>query len=213
MWSKVLFIFVLAGIGRGDGPKQLSVTVLYESKCPDSRSFVLRQLQQAMVLLRDQVQLTLVPFGKADSVDSGYGGFQCQHGPPECQGNIVQDCALSLMANRDDLEKTAYVACEMSTLAGTEGSLMCVQKANVSSAAVSECISSGRGTLLQLHSERVTKQYRPKFIPTVIINGVFNQHIQDMSQFDLIGTLCALLRQKGNCADIYNNNALQYVLG
>ncbi|XP_013196703.1 gamma-interferon-inducible lysosomal thiol reductase [Amyelois transitella] len=207
MLVKVLFMFVLAGIGRGDGSLKLSMTVLYESKCPDSRSFVLWQLKPAMQLLRNRIKLQLVPFGKARSTNTGYG-FECQHGPSECLGNVVQDCALSLMYDRDDSEKTEYVACEMSTLAGARGSLECVQNANLAGAAVNQCISSGRGRQLQLESERLTNMYSPRFIPTVVINGIFNQRVQDMSQVNLIDTLCRILQQPSECRSYKNSNYL-----
>nr|AXY94834.1 GILT-like protein 1 [Galleria mellonella] len=188
------------------------LSVYYESKCPDSRAFILQQLQPALKLLHKHIKLNFIPFGKARSVNNGHGGFECQHGPAECLGNIVQECALDLMTGRNDLEKTAYVACEMRTLAGAQGNLECVEKAHLPANLVNECLSSGRGTSLQLHSEYLTKIVRPQFVPTVTIDGIFNQQIQDSSQEDLIGTLCSVLKETKECAQYYNSIAMKFIL-
>lgn len=55
------------------------------------------------------------------SLNYGDGGFECQHGPSECLGNIVQDCSLHLLHGQSDTDKLAYVACEMDTEAGSNG--------------------------------------------------------------------------------------------
>ncbi|XP_059062498.1 gamma-interferon-inducible lysosomal thiol reductase-like isoform X2 [Achroia grisella] len=188
------------------------VSVYYESKCPDSRAFILHQLQPAIKLLHKRITLNLIPFGKARSINNGYDGFECQHGPAECLGNVVQECALDVIKERTDLEKTAYVACEMKSLAGAQGSLECVEKANIPSNSVIECLSSDKGTSLQLHSEYLTKIVSPQFVPTVTIDGMFNQQIQDSSQEDLIDTLCSILQETKECAQYHNLMAMKYIL-
>lgn len=44
---------------------QTPVYVYYESLCPDSQAFVTKQLYPAMKMLKDHVQLHLIPFGKS----------------------------------------------------------------------------------------------------------------------------------------------------
>ncbi|KAL4711099.1 hypothetical protein ACJJTC_009470 [Scirpophaga incertulas] len=211
--KSVLILLILAAIKASDHVSHnLYISVYYESRCPDSRHFVLRQLKPAMDLLSSHIMLRLVPFGKSKSMDNGYGGFECQHGPSECLGNMVQSCTLDLMQSRTDIERVNYVACEMKRYAATNGDFSCVEKANVSPSKVNACIASGRGTQLQLDAEFYTKLVHPKFIPTITIDGIFNQKTQDEAQVDLIGTLCAMLKDTTSCAKYYNNMALQYIL-
>ncbi|RVE46987.1 hypothetical protein evm_008371 [Chilo suppressalis] len=213
--KQFLFIFcVLAAndLAYGYVPKELLLSVYYESKCPDSRDFVLNQLMPTMKMLPNNIILQLVPFGKAKSIEQGYRGFECQHGPSECLGNIIQSCALNLMRSKTDLKKAEYVACEMKSLASTRGDLTCVQQANLDPEMVNQCIESGEGAELQLDAEFLTGLISPKFIPTVTIDGIFNQQIQDHSQIDLTGTLCSILKETKQCAQHYNNMALKYVL-
>ncbi|KAI5646334.1 gamma interferon inducible lysosomal thiol reductase (GILT) domain-containing protein [Phthorimaea operculella] len=184
------------------------------SKCLDSKYFVLQQLLPVMRRLHEHVTVQYVPFGNAMSIDSGYGGFKCQHGDEECFGNIVQDCALDALNQRgaSDLEKLDYVACEMDTYAATRGDLQCVVRAKVMPDAIQECLNSGRGTALQLNSEYLTKLVHPKFIPTVTINGVFDQRVQDSANKDLFGTLCAYLPNAPACARYFNSTALNAIM-
>lgn len=50
--------------------------------------------------------------------------------------------------------------------------LQCVERARLSPAEVEKCVLMGKGTMLQLESEYHTSLVKPKFVPTVTINGV-----------------------------------------
>lgn len=63
---------------------QILLAVYYESKCPDSRAFVLQQLQPAMQLLHEHILLHLVPFGKSKVIHNYYqqkftNSFRCSN--------------------------------------------------------------------------------------------------------------------------------------
>ncbi|XP_047534049.1 gamma-interferon-inducible lysosomal thiol reductase-like [Vanessa atalanta] len=194
------------------GPQKIHLSVYYESKCPDSKLFILKQLLPAFHLLHDYLKLSLIPFGKARSINYGDGGFECQHGSAECLGNIVQDCSLHQMKGQSDKKKLAYVVCEMHTEAASQGRFDCVERSNLSTEHVEKCVTSGEGTILQLESEYHTGLVNPKFVPTVTINGEFNQEIQDYAQVDLIGTLCSLLIDSQPCGRYYNYIALNNLM-
>ncbi|CAH4034698.1 unnamed protein product [Pieris brassicae] len=206
-----LLTVLLFSSGNAIGPK-LRLTVYYESECPDSETFILKQLQPTVQQLQNNITLQLVPFGKARSINYGNDGFECQHGSSECLGNMVQDCALSRMKQYTDVMKVAYVACEMETRSGAKGDLLCVQNAKLSPKDVEDCVLTGEGTMLQLHSEYQTSKVRPSFIPTITVNGVFDQHIQDNAQVDLFSTLCSILKEAEPCAKHYNSMALNSLL-
>lgn len=76
---------------------KVSVTVYYESLCPDSKRFFTSQLYPTLQTnLSKWVNLTLVPYGKSNQTNLGddQWKFTCHHGPFECQGNKIQACAL-----------------------------------------------------------------------------------------------------------------------
>ncbi|XP_045774240.1 uncharacterized protein LOC123873438 [Maniola jurtina] len=192
--------------------EELMLTVYYESKCPDSKSFILKQLEPTMQQLHEFITLKFVPFGKSRSINYGDGGFECQHGSAECLGNVVQDCSLHFLNEKSDREKLAYVACEMDTTAGSQGKFDCVEKANLSKAEVEDCVVSGKGTVLQLESEYYTNLVKPKFVPTVTVNGIFDQEFQDKAQNDLFGACCSLIPEAAPCAQYYNYLALNHLM-
>ncbi|XP_047997845.1 GILT-like protein 1 [Leguminivora glycinivorella] len=195
-------------------PEKVLLSVYYESQCVDSKVFILKQLRPALQLLNKHIKLQLIPFGKSRSINYGEDGFECQHGPSECLGNIVQDCALNQMQHQSNLEQLAYVACEMETEAGSRGSFECVQKAGLRTELVDKCLNTRQGTGLQLDSEYMTLLMRPKFIPTVAVNLLFDQHVQDNALIDLTDTLCAepLLEKTAACAHYYNTLAMKHLL-
>ncbi|XP_068628363.1 GILT-like protein 1 [Battus philenor] len=208
----LVFVFVYTiTYTSGNISKKLPVTVYYESKCPDSKKFILEQLQPAIELLHNYVKLRLIPFGKSRSINYGDEGFECQHGPRECLGNLVQDCALKYMREYNDVQRVTYVVCEMASESGAHGSLACVKHAGLPIGDVEGCVLAGEGVALQLDSEYHTNLLKPKFIPTITINGVFNQDIQDSALVDLKGTLCSILREARPCARYYNNRAWEYI--
>ncbi|CAD0197729.1 unnamed protein product [Chrysodeixis includens] len=210
--NKLVLVFILAlKLAGSYVPEKVIVTVYYESQCPDSRRFVEGQLLPTIKLLHEYITLKLVPFGKAKSIRHGNGGFKCQHGPTECTGNIVQSCALDLMQERSDLEKVSYVECEMQTEAGTRRDMRCVTRAGLSGREVLQCVDSTAGLILQLDHEYQTKLIRPSFIPTITINRVFDQNVQNSAFQDLTGTVCSVLRNAAPCARYYNTLALDYV--
>ncbi|XP_072933211.1 gamma-interferon-inducible lysosomal thiol reductase-like [Epargyreus clarus] len=189
---------------NSDSPQKILLSVFYESKCPYSKKFVLNQLQPAMQLLYHYVKLQFIPFGKARSINNGDDGFECQHGPSECLGNIVQDCSLFYMKHASDLERLEYVACEMATEDGTRGDLGCVRQANLSENVIEQCVLNGKGTKLQLESEYFTNIIHPAFVPTVTVNGIFDQKIQDNATKDLFGTICSIIPKIPPCLHHYN---------
>ncbi|XP_016975668.2 gamma-interferon-inducible lysosomal thiol reductase isoform X1 [Drosophila rhopaloa] len=170
--------------------KQLHVTLLYESLCPDTRNFM-HQLGPVYKEFQDYIDILLVPFGKAQSERNG-AIFHCQHGPAECKGNRLQGCVINSTANQ--AAQVQFVVCQM--LAPDYSRIdQCANEAGLLTDVV-QCLSSETGTKLQLQAELVTKKYSPSFIPTIVYNGVFDQQLQDHSLRDFRGTVCYLLRQR-----------------
>ncbi|XP_046672576.1 GILT-like protein 1 isoform X2 [Homalodisca vitripennis] len=147
---------------------QCDVTVLYESHCPDSRNFIHHDLVPIWHMLEPHCSLDLVPFGKARSTESG---FVCQHGAKECRGNMVMSCALrKLPAGRQQLD---FVSCYMGD--PDYGGPQCAEKSGLSWTDIEACMQSGEGTQLQKEAEAKSYSIRmSRFVPTVILNDVFN---------------------------------------
>jgi interferon gamma-inducible protein 30 len=72
---------------------------------------------------------------------------------------------------------------------------VCTEAVGLDFAHISQCYSSALGTNLQLVAEQSTARISPKFVPTVLYNGQFNQQLQDASLTDFRGVVCQLLSQ------------------
>lgn len=186
----VLLIVTTAIISNAQTEK-LKVLVLYESLCPDSVRFMARQLGPHYESLKDYMDISLVPFGKSYSQNNG-GQFFCQHGPRECLGNRQQSCVLQ--QTKDQLIQVNFAVCQM-TIPDNSNINYCAESVGLSSA-IDTCMTTELGTLLQLEAEHVTLAYAPKFVPTIVYDGVFDQQLQDKSIRDFRGTVCGILQKR-----------------
>lgn len=167
-----------------EAPVHLSV--YYEALCPDSRYFVTQTLHNALSTFPETLSVKYIPFGKAHS--NLYGGFDCQHGPDECKGNIVQSCALARLVpgkSQDD-----FVYCSMLYPRQYE---RCVAQSGLSWTDVQACSESPEGDELQRSSEILTKTNTdgPTFVPSVTVNNdPFDKRHSSEAYADLEAFLC-----------------------
>lgn len=84
------------------------VTVYYEALCPDSKHFVVKQLQSTFERAPELIDVKLIPYGKATTIIQKDGSlkFECQHGQTECEANKIHACTIEIVEdfkNRLDL--------------------------------------------------------------------------------------------------------------
>lgn len=79
------------------------MAVFYEALCPDSKHFIIKQLQTTFQRLPLLITIDLVPYGKATTSTNADGSlqFSCQHGPVECQANIIHACTIEYILEAD----------------------------------------------------------------------------------------------------------------
>ncbi|XP_037952446.1 GILT-like protein 1 [Teleopsis dalmanni] len=190
----ILVIIAIAclGIVSEAQQKKLNVLILYESLCPDSIRFMAKQLGPSYDLLKDYIDISLIPFGKSQSQNNG-AEFYCQHGPSECEGNRLQSCML--LQTSDQTTQVKFAVCQMTAEDKLTGKY-CAEKVGLSND-IDACMHTELGTYLQLKAERVTHSYAPTFVPTIVYDNVFNQQLQDSSLRDFRGTICNLLQKRG----------------
>ncbi|EFA01735.1 GILT-like protein F37H8.5 [Tribolium castaneum] len=191
------FILAIATIQQIRSQSKLHVEVLYESLCPDSLNFITQQLHPVFKELAPYVDLKLTPFGKSASLDNGLQ-FVCQHGPKECKGNRIQSCVLNALP--DQTAQVEYVNCFMTTFKkgqknDEEFGQACAEAVGLEFNQISQCYATETGTKLQLLAEQSTVKVTPKFVPTILYNGVFDQQLQDNSLVDFRGVVCNILAQ------------------
>lgn len=167
--------------------KKVNVTVFYEVLCPDSRSFVLRQLLPTWEKVPDIMDIHYRPFGKAHFRKEGDSyDFSCQHGPVECLGNTVHNCAVKYVQ-----QPLPYIKCMMDNNYDPMAiGKQCADMLDINWEVIERCANSNEGKqlLATAGSESLGVQPHLSFIPTVALNGDFSE--QNLRLKNLLSTVC-----------------------
>ncbi|XP_012287566.1 GILT-like protein 1 [Orussus abietinus] len=176
--------------GQGVNAKKVNVDLYYEALCPDSINWIKNQLVPNYGDLKEFIEITFVPYGKASQTkkEDGSWEFVCQHGPPECFGNKAQACALneiqSICQGQSCQEMASnLVGCVMSSSYPSTAVEHCASKININAASISrinECEKNSKGDelLAAMGVKTFALQPRLSFVPTIVINKAFSQENQ-----------------------------------
>lgn len=165
-------------------PKKVHLGVFFESRCPDSRQFVVEQLEP---LVKNSefasiLELTLVPFGKARII--GQDNMICQHGPRECEGNRLMACVDKYGQN--PVEVVSTIACIFNFGDPEE----CVSNSlkNVTFATIDQCKVAKESFDLMVKFEQMTGKL--SYVPHVTVNGQWSEEIQSECEQNLKSCVC-----------------------
>lgn len=177
-------LFSHSGSQQGE---KVNVTVFYEVLCPDSRAFVLRQLFPTWEKVPEIMDINYRPFGKAHFKEEGDNyKFECQHGPTECLGNIVHNCAVKYVQS-----PLPYIKCMMANnYEPMKIGKQCAEMLDINWPVIERCADSKEGKELLAEVGRESLGVKPhlSFIPTVALNGDFSD--QPMRLKNLLSTVC-----------------------
>lgn len=153
--------------------QKVHIAVYYEALCPDSRSFFIKQLLPTYHRIPDNVQVELIPYGKARTIKTDHSyEFMCQHGPVECEANMIHACAIDVLKNSSiQLE---YLSCMIKNNIHPINIMeSCAKKMNIDYNYISKCFHEPKGKELLAKYGELTNALTPKvsFIPTVILDG------------------------------------------
>lgn len=152
--------------------QKVNVTVFYEVLCPDSRHFVLRQLYPTWEKVPEIMDINYRPFGKAYITRKGDDyEFQCQHGPTECEGNIVHNCAVKYV---QESLLMPYINCMMKdNYEPLKIGKTCAEMLDLDWPAIKKCATSreGQELMAKVGYESLGVKNRLSFIPTIALNG------------------------------------------
>ncbi|XP_026732252.1 gamma-interferon-inducible lysosomal thiol reductase-like [Trichoplusia ni] len=177
---------------------KVEIKVYYETLCPFSMLFFTSQLKPAVARLGSHLDVHLIPYGhaKTNAVHDTYK-FDCQHGQPECFGNLIQACAIDVL--NDTTRAVNFNTCLMrSFYRSTDYQYLVsvfywcgyIEKVNVRK--MKKCLNSKRGPILLKEYGDETTALQLSYVPYVLING--SEDYQDQASSDLIGTVCRMLR-------------------
>lgn len=176
-------------------PNKITVSVYYEALCPDSRQFILEQLLPAYELISNNINLDLVPYGKADTRETDDEiNFRCQHGPTECLANKIHACAIKYTA-QNPLIQLKYIACMINDNYNPEHiGEKCASELHLDYSGIANCSMSNMGNLLLKNNGERTKALQPtvRFIPTIQLNGQHKVPQEEILQ-NFLSEMCRTL--------------------
>merc|ERR1719163_1768847 len=137
--------------------------------------------------LRAQVELRLFPYGNAAVSKSGK--VECQHGPVECRGNVVEACGMQHLGWSDN-RFMPYIECleqELdNNIAPDDALKQCAylihDKAFVAS--MQTCVAGSEGADLVKKMAAATPKHT--YVPWVQVNGAHSEDAEN----DLVGLVC-----------------------
>lgn len=152
--------------------QKVLVSVYYEALCPDSRSFVIKQLVPTFKKIHENLQVELIPYGNAKTIETPTGyEFLCQHGPTECEANIIHACVIDLVI--DPSIQLDYVTCMIQDNMQPEVVMRkCAVKVNLDVTPIEKCWKGTKGKELLAKYGEMTDDLSPKatFIPTITLD-------------------------------------------
>ncbi|KAF7998347.1 hypothetical protein HCN44_009745 [Aphidius gifuensis] len=183
----------------------IGVEIYYETRCGDSIRFIEQQLLPSYAALKDHLDITFIPYGKAThkyDESTGAWEFSCQHGPLECAGNKAQACGLDAIKKHEATENQQFysvnfVGCIMK--AGHDEILPvenCARSANLKEETVTQILNCKNNdtiadVLLVAHGEK-TKTLNPSlsFVPTVVINKEYPSDQGNYIRNNFVKSIC-----------------------
>ncbi|KNC86668.1 hypothetical protein SARC_01205 [Sphaeroforma arctica JP610] len=188
-------------------PKKVKVELYMESMCPFCSTFLQGALTKAWEdpIIRDIMEINVIPYGNAHEIPNPTAaddyGYQCQHGPNECRGNLQMACAKHVL--KDSEKWFPYIRCleidnprdPASAASECENILMLPDEEIV---AISHCVTSDLGKKL-IHENAVkTMSLKPphKYVPWIVVNDKHTDELQAAAQSDLIALVCELYTGK-----------------
>uniref|UniRef100_A0A8D0EJT4 Gamma-interferon-inducible lysosomal thiol reductase n=1 Tax=Strix occidentalis caurina TaxID=311401 RepID=A0A8D0EJT4_STROC len=153
----------------------VEVSLFYESLCPACRGFLVQELFTAWLVLPDEaLSVTLVPYGNAKEKNvSGKWNFQCQHGPEECLGNMIEVTVTVLNFST----YFPVIFCLESGSSVTKNLEACLQvyAPQLDGGRIAACVQGDTGAALMHRNAQLTEALDPphQYVPWIVINGVW----------------------------------------
>jgi len=197
------FGFTIDNIATDDD--RVKIDFYYESLCPYCQQFIERSLKVAAStkVLFEWIQdfwkicnFNLYPYGNAKRVQNGSSwNFTCQHGDAECQGNLIEACAIK----KYDLYTQAlpFIICLESNPNNWDANgKKCAQTYNLDWNAISQCSKSQEGVKYIVEMAENTEALVPKhtYVPWVVVNDQHTQSTESAVTSNMVRYVCSVYR-------------------
>ncbi|XP_069558473.1 gamma-interferon-inducible lysosomal thiol reductase [Brachyistius frenatus] len=173
----------------------VSVTLYYETLCPQCRLFITEQLFPTWMMLRDIMAVKLVPYGNAQEHLSANSPFICQHGEPECRANMIEACVIHITGRALAFHIIRCMESAADVLGAADHCLQ-MHAPSVSWSSVDSCVTGDLGKHLMHVNAVTTRALNPAHtrVPWVTFNGKHTEENEDKAMSSLFSLVCDLYK-------------------
>ncbi len=172
------------------------IEVYTESLCPDCMDFIGGAFQN-FYSNPDHNKLATVNFlcfGNASerwNQQSQRYDFTCQHGPAECEGNVIETCALNKLTKDQGFQFLICFEYYLRSVSRDYNSALqyCVRDDNVR-LSIKSCAYSAEGNSLEHQVAQRTSTHN--YVPWITYNGYHDVNVENQLLYDMNGYLCSL---------------------
>ncbi|XP_060852590.1 gamma-interferon-inducible lysosomal thiol reductase-like [Rhopalosiphum padi] len=186
---------------QNSAPK-ITVSIYYDSLCLDSVDLFKDQIGPNLAKFQKYVNFDFVPFGNADKkLFEGKWFFKCKKGLTECMKNKWQACSIHVLPSKLQILAN-YLVCYMSSTGERHSGYQCTRNMGLYDeyyGKIKKCFINRElsDSLMVQYSNR-TQSVLPRSaqIPSVVINGVYNENEQDEAKYNIANVICKYLHPK-----------------
>lgn len=204
---KVFIAFVAFALAAtGDVPQ---IDVLVESLCPDCMEFIAGPFKDFMNYnVPNLAVVNFIPFGNANEEydeEKKKWIFSCQHQENECNGNLIETCAINLLGRVESYKVIVCIEENIKRLDRDFNKTLeaCVDKDTRDK--IMDCFNSDLGNKYQHEMAQKTPEH--KYVPWIITDGVHDIDAENRMLENMIEYLCSISPDK--CISQRRSNFLQ----
>jgi interferon, gamma-inducible protein 30 len=138
----------------------------------------------------------LFPYGNARRVQNGSSwAFTCQHGVRECEGNLIETCALRLYDKYT--QALPFIIClETNSSDWTAQGKKCAQQHSLDWSAISSCATSQTGINYEVEMAVATEKLSPAhtYVPWVVVNNAHSSTSENAVQANMVRYVCSIYK-------------------
>ena len=195
---KFLFalLFILCLISFSSEQKHVpKIQVYIESLCPDCYNFIVGSFKDFYEKVKrpNLAQIEFIPYGNAKeeyNTQTKKWEFTCQHGEPECYGNLIETCAIQKMGR---VNSYSAILCLESNIEEYDFDFdktleFCFKEDQTTLNEIKTCVSSDMGNLYEHQMAQKTESHF--WVPWVVVDGVHDIDVENQILESLIDYVC-----------------------
>ena len=171
------------------------ITIYMESLCPYCIELITTSIKEfyTKVTKPNVAYIEMIPYGNAkevyDSSTNKYS-FSCQHGDNECYGNLISTCSLNVLGR---INGQLNIICLLENIYNFNRDFdltleYCLSSKPEIIQEIKDCVKSDIGNFYEHQMAQKTGEHSG--VPWILVDGVFDEDINDAIWTSLIDYLC-----------------------